>query len=80
MATEKTEAARLSAESEVAFKLALKRAREEARISRWQLADLLGYPSDALVSRIERLDSDPRLSDIRHYLTQCGRSMRIEVV
>lgn len=72
-------AARRSARAEVAFKRDLVDARENAGLSQRQLADLLGV-DHSTVSRIERLDSDPKLSALRRYLTQCEAALDIQVV
>ncbi len=72
-------AARRSARAEVAFKRELIEARENAGLSQRQLADLMGV-DNSTVSRIERLDSDPKLSVLRQYLTQCEAALNIQVV
>ncbi|MCV7230401.1 helix-turn-helix domain-containing protein [Mycolicibacterium komossense] len=72
-------AARRSARAEVAFKRDLVAAREIAGLSQRDLADLMGI-DHSTVSRMERLDSDPRLSVLREYLTQCEAALDIQVV
>lgn len=72
-------AARRSARAEIAFKQDLIAARENAGLSQRQLADLMGV-DHSTVSRIERLDSDPKLSTLRQYLTQCEAALNLHVV
>ncbi|WP_414731727.1 helix-turn-helix transcriptional regulator [Williamsia sp.] len=72
-------AARVSARSEVSFKRQLVGARESAGLNQSELADLLGV-NRSTVCRLERADSNPRLSEIRQYLTQCKAALRIEVI
>lgn len=79
MRTHKQVAAQQSAAAEIAFKQQLVAAREHAGLSQRRLADLLGV-DNSTVSRMERVDSNPRLSDIREYLTQCGAALQISVV
>lgn len=68
---DKRGAASVSAESEVALKRSLVKAREKAGLTQSDLAARLGLDL-ADVREIERLDSDPRLSAVRQYLTQCA--------
>ncbi|MBM7278289.1 helix-turn-helix transcriptional regulator [Gordonia rubripertincta] len=77
--TQKQVAAEISATAEVAFKKQLVAARKAAKLSQRRLADLMGV-DHSTVSRMERLDSDPRLSDVRRYLTQCKAALSVEVV
>ena len=79
IASVKRLAARRSARAEVAFKRELVAAREAAGLSQRKLADLLGV-DNSTISRMERLDSNPRLSDIRQYLTQCKAAFDLRVV
>lgn len=79
MRTQKQVAARISAAAEVAFKKRLVAAREAAGLSQRRLADLMGV-DNSTISRMERLDSDPRLSDLRQYLTECKAALSIDVV
>ncbi|WP_158249051.1 helix-turn-helix transcriptional regulator [Mycobacterium sp. ENV421] len=72
-------AARRSARAEVAFKRDLVAAREVAGLSQRDLATLMGV-DHSTVSRIERLDSDPKLSTLREYLTQCEAALDVQVV
>ncbi|KAA1428560.1 helix-turn-helix domain-containing protein [Mycolicibacter arupensis] len=72
-------AARRSARTEVVFKRDLVDARETAGLSQRDLANLMGV-DHSTVSRIERLDSDPRLSTLREYLTQCEAALNIQVI
>ncbi|MEP9391187.1 helix-turn-helix transcriptional regulator [Gordonia sp. VNQ95] len=72
-------AARRSARAEVQFKRELVEAREAAGLSQRRLAALMGV-DHSTVSRMERLDSNPRLSDIRQYLTQCKAALDMRVV
>lgn len=72
-------AARRSARAEMAFKRDLVAAREVAGLSQRELAVLMGV-DHSTVSRMERLDSDPRLSALREYLTQCEAALQVEVV
>ncbi|QFP97009.1 helix-turn-helix DNA binding protein [Gordonia phage Suerte] len=79
MRTQKQIAARMSAAAEVAFKKQLVAAREAAGLSQRRLADLMGV-DNSTISRMERLDSDPRLSDLRQYLTQCKAALSLNVI
>ena len=79
MRTQKQIAARMSAAAEVAFKKQLVAAREAAGLSQRRLADLMGV-DNSTISRMERLDSDPRLSDLREYLTQCKAALALDVI
>lgn len=79
IASVKRLAARRSAKAEVEFKRELVEARHAAGLSQRDLAKLLGV-DNSTVSRMERYDSDPRLSDIRKYLTQCKAALEIRVV
>lgn len=79
MRTQKQIAARMSAAAEVAFKKRLVAAREAAGLSQRRLADLMGV-DNSTISRMERLDSDPRLSDLREYLTQCKAALALDVI
>ncbi|CAM3792671.1 helix-turn-helix transcriptional regulator [Mycobacterium frederiksbergense] len=72
-------AARRSARSEVNFKRDLVAARETAGLSQRELAELMGV-DHSTVSRMERLDSDPKLSMLRQYLTQCEAALNVEVI
>lgn len=79
LASLKRLAARRSARNEVAFKRDLAAAREAAGLSQARLAELMGVDRST-VSRIERLDSNPRLSHVREYLTQCEAALMVGVV
>ena len=79
MMTIKRLAARRSARSEVNFKRDLVAARESAGLSQRDLAALMGV-DHSTVSRMERLDSDPKLSMLRQYLTQCEAALNVEVI
>lgn len=72
-------AARLSARAQVAFTRDLAAARAAAGLSQAQLAALMGVDATT-VAGMERLDSDPRLSQLRQYLTACGASLVLSVV
>lgn len=65
------ELARKLADAELDLKEALVRARIEAGLSQTDLAELMGV-NRSTVSRMERLDSNPRLSDIRQYAFWVG--------
>ncbi|MET9325615.1 helix-turn-helix domain-containing protein [Tsukamurella sp. NPDC003166] len=79
MTSIKRTAARRSAREEFAFKREMTQARIDAGLNQSQLADRLGVHRST-ISRIERLDSDPRLSDIRTYLAHCSAALSISVV
>lgn len=72
-------AARRSARSEVNFKRDLVAARDAVGLSQRDLAALMGV-DHSTVSRMERLDSDPKLSMLRQYLTQCEAALNVEVI
>lgn len=71
--------ARQSAQAQVAFTRNLAAVRDGAGLSQAQLAALMGVDATT-VAGMERLDSDPRLSQLRQYLTACGASLLLAVV
>ncbi|WP_143153992.1 helix-turn-helix domain-containing protein [Rhodococcus rhodnii] len=70
-------AARLSA-NELDFKEDLRRAREDADLSQRAVAAKLGV-APSTISRLERLDSDLTLSQIRHYAWAVGVDLTFSV-
>lgn len=72
-------AARRSARSEFAFKQDMVKAREDAKFSQAELARRIGVHRST-VSRMERLDSDPCLSELREYLAQCQAAIDLKVI
>lgn len=74
----KRAAAKHSAQSEIEFKRQMMAAREQAGYSMREMAELMGWDVED-INQFERLDSDPRLSEIREYLTRCGAALDIRV-
>ena len=72
-------AARMSARAQVAFAAQLAAARESCGLSQAELASRLGVDT-AAIATMERADSDPRLSQLRHYLSACGAALQISVL
>lgn len=72
-------AARRSARSELEFKREMVHAREARELSQRALADLMGV-DHSTISRLERLDSDLKLSLVREYLAYCEAAMDLTVV
>lgn len=71
-------AARQSAQAQVAFTRSLAAARAGAGLSVSELAARMGVDATT-VAGLERLDSDPQLSQLRQYLTACGASLVLSV-
>lgn len=72
-------AARRSSRAEMVFKREMVRARIAAGLSQAQVAERLGV-NRSTIWRLERLDSDPRSSDVREYLATCEAAVESRVV
>lgn len=75
----KRDCARVSSLNQINFLQQLPRQRKAAGLSQQELADLLGVEIE-WVKEIERIDSNPTLSDLRHYLTQCKAVLHMQTI
>ncbi|NEW40754.1 helix-turn-helix transcriptional regulator [Nocardia cyriacigeorgica] len=66
------------AKEEIELKRSLVEAREKAGLSQSQLADMIGVHR-SVISRFERIDSNPRLSMLRYYAHALGVLIRHRV-